>query len=498
VADGEPARRVRTRFAPSPSGDLHVGNVRTALYAWAWARHTGGQFVLRIEDTDRTRVSEQAIGSVLTDLRWLGLDWDEGPDVGGPFGPYLQSERLSIYHEWVRRFLADGVAYHCYCTQEELDAEREEQRAKGLPAGYSGRCRQLTAAQVAAFEAEGRRPVVRFRMAPGRTVVHDTVRGEVVFDHANIPDFVIMRADGYPLYNLAVAVDDTLMQITHIIRGDDLLASTPRQIAIYKAMGVSDDDIPVFTHCPYILAPDGKPLSKRYGSAAISWYRDNGYLPEAVVNYLALVGWSPGDDREDLTLDQIVELFDLRRVGATAGRLDPRKLDAINGDKIRSLAPDDLASRLLPFLRASGLVDDPPTTQQARLLRAAVPLVRERLVRLTDAADMLAFLFIREDLFRVDPESAARVLTQETAPVLEAAEAALAAVDSWDRGSIEQVLRRVLIEELGRRPKHAFTPVRVAVTGHRVSPPLFESLELLGKERTLARIRRALEREVGV
>jgi glutamyl-tRNA synthetase len=498
VTDGEPARPVRTRFAPSPSGDLHVGNVRTALYAWAWARHTGGRFILRIEDTDRTRVSERAIASALADLRWLGLDWDEGPDVGGDFGPYRQSERLPIYHEWVRRFLADGVAYHCYCTQEELDAEREEQRARGLPAGYSGRCRELTVAQVAAFRAQGRQPVVRFRMGPGRTVVRDTVRGEVAFDHANIPDFVIMRADGYPLYNLVAAVDDTLMRITHVIRGDDLLASTPRQIALCKAMGVSDDDIPVFTHCPYILAPDGKPLSKRYGSAAISWYRENGYLPEAVANYLALVGWSPGNDREDLTLEQIVELFDPRRVRATAGRLDPRKLDAINGDKIRGLSSDDLASRLQPFLRAGGLIDDPPTLHQARLLRAAAPLVRERLVRLTDAADMLAFLFLREDLFRVDPESAARVLTGEAAPVLEAAEAALGALGSWDRLSIERALRQVLIEELGRRPKHAFTPVRVAVTGRRVSPPLFESLELLGKERTLGRIRRAREREVGI
>lgn len=467
------------------------------MYAWAWARHTGGRFVLRVEDTDRTRVSEQAIASAIADLRWLGLDWDEGPEVGGDYGPYLQSERLPIYHEWVCRFLADGSAYHCFCTQEELDAEREEQREKGLPPGYSGRCRDLTETQMAAFRAQGRQPVVRFRMMPGATVVHDTIRGEVVFDHANIPDFVIMRANGYPLYNLAVAVDDTLMRITHIIRGDDLLASTPRQIAIYKAMGLSDDDIPVFTHCPYILSPDGKPLSKRYGSASISWYRENGYLPEAVLNYLALVGWSPGDDREDLTLDQIVSLFDLSRVGATAGRLDPRKLAAINGDKIRALDPDDLARRILPFLQEGGLVDNPPTKEQTRLVHGAAPLIQERLVRLTDAADMLAFLFAREDLFRVDPESAARVLTEDAAPVLQAADAALGALPTWDRHSIERALRQALVEELGRRPKHAFGPVRVAVTGHRVSPPLFESLELLGKERTLRRIHRALEHEVG-
>ncbi len=497
MADGGPSRPVRTRFAPSPSGDLHVGNGRTALYAWAWARHTGGRFIFRVEDTDRSRASDEAIAGAIGDLRWLGLDWDEGPEVGGPLGPYRQSERLPLYHEWVQRFLAEGTAYHCYCTQEELDAEREAQRVKGLPPGYGGRCRELAAGQVERFEAEGRRPVVRFRMPPGQTAVHDTIRGDVHFDHANIPDFVIMRANGYPLYNLAVAVDDALMKITHIVRGDDLLASTPRQIAIYQAMGMAPDDIPVFTHCPYVLGSDGKPLSKRYGSEAISWYRENGFLPEAVVNYLALLGWSPGGDREDLSLDELVELFDVGRVGATAGRLDLKKLDDINGDKIRALPVEEFVGRIMPFLAGAGLVGRPSRADQLALVNAAAPLIQQRLTRLTEAVDMLAFLLVREEVFSVEPESAARVLTEDARPVLEAADAALDAVGSWRHETIEQALRQSLVADLKRKPRHAFGPVRVAVSGRRVSPPLFESLELLGKERTRRRIRRALSEHVG-
>ena len=497
AGDRPPPRPVRTRFAPSPSGDLHVGNVRTALYAWAWARHTGGRFVFRVEDTDRSRVTDAAIATAVDDLRWLGLDWDEGPEVGGDYGPYRQSERLPLYNEWVERFLAAGSAYHCYCTQEELDAERETRRAKGLPPGYQGRCRDLSAAQVAAYKAEGRRPVVRFRMPSGRTVVHDTIRGDVIFDNANIPDFVIMRANGYPLYNLAVSVDDALMKITHIVRGDDLLASTPRQIAIYTAMGMPAQDTPVFTHCPYVLGSDGKPLSKRYGSASVGWYRDHGFLPEAVVNYLALLGWSPGGDREELSLGELVELFDLGRVGATAGRLDLAKLDDINGDKIRALPVAEFVGRLVPFLQRAGLVADPPSPDHRRLVEAAAPLVQERLTRLTEATDLLAFLFVREDVFGVDPESAARVLTEDARPVLEAADAALDAVEPWNHQSIEHALRHCLVDELGRKPRQAFGPVRVAVSGRRVSPPLFESLELLGRERARRRIRRALAQHVG-
>ncbi|HEY8457042.1 MAG TPA: glutamate--tRNA ligase [Actinopolymorphaceae bacterium] len=488
---------MRTRFSPSASGELHAGHIRTALYAWAWARHTGGRFVLRIEDADRARASEKSVASILDDLRWLGLDWDEGPQVGGDCGPYLQSERSAIYQEWVQRFLAAGHAYHCYCTHEELEAEREAQRSKGLPEGYSGRCRNLDSRDVARFRAEGREPVVRFRMPPGSTTVRDTVRGDVVFDHATIPDFVVMRANGSPLYNLTTAIDDALMQVTHVIRGEDLLAATPRQLAIRRAMGVPADDVPIFTHCPHILDADGEPISGRFGTTTVTWFRENGFLPEAVLNYLALLGWSPGDNREALDIEEFVALFDLRRVGATPGRFDLKKLEAINGEKIRSLQPADVADRILPHLVAAGLVADPPTPDEARLVTAVAPLIRERVRRLTDAVDLVSFLFVGDDAFAVDPEAAARILTEDSRQVLQAAVDALEALQTWDHGSIEHTLREVLVTKLGQKPKHAFGPVRVAATGRRVSPPLFESLELLGKERTLARIRRALAMDVG-
>ena len=304
----------RVRFSPSPTGNPHVGLIRTCLFNWAYARHVGGTFVFRIEDTDAARDSEESYRALLDSLRWLGLDWDEGPGVGGPFGPYLQSERMGVYAEWVSRFLADGHAYYCYCTPEELQARRQAAREAGGGSGYDGHCRHLTAEQVAAYVAEGRKPVVRFRMPEGSTTFTDLVRGEVTFDHAHVPDFVLARADGRPLYTLAVAVDDVLMEITHVVRGEDLLSSTPRQIAVYRAMGVPEDRFPVFAHLPYVLGPDGQRLSKRNGVVSINWYREQGFVPEAICNYLALLGWSPGEDREEFTLAEMAAEFDLARV----------------------------------------------------------------------------------------------------------------------------------------------------------------------------------------
>jgi glutamyl-tRNA synthetase len=483
--------RVRVRFAPSPSGDLHVGNVRTALYDWAFARATGGTFVLRIEDTDQSRVTPGYISSALEILRWLRLDWDEGPEVSGPHGPYLQSERLRIYAEWVDRFLKDGHAYHCYCTPEELAARRETARKAGGPSGYDGHCRNLTADQAAAYQAEGRKPVVRFRMPEGSTTFTDLVRGEVTFDHAYVPDFVLARADGTPLYTLAVAVDDVLMQITHVIRGEDLLSSTPRQIAVYRAMGVSGDRLPVFAHLPYVLGPDGHRLSKRNGVVSINWYRTEGFLPEAICNYLALLGWSPGENRELFTMAEMAAEFDLARVNKNAAQFDVRKLEAINGDKIRALDPVDFVARIMPFLTVAGLVPDPVPGAQAGLITAAAPLIQERISKLTEAPAMLGFLLVSEAGFTIDDADAEQVLMAESGPVLAAAERALRDLDPWRAAGIEQALRDALVEGLGLKPRVAFTPVRVAVTGRRVSPPLFQSIELLGKERTLSRIERA-------
>jgi glutamyl-tRNA synthetase len=492
AADGRPGR-VRVRFAPSPSGDLHVGNIRTALYDWAFARHTGGTFVLRIEDTDQTRVTREYIDSATGTLRWLGLDWDEGPVVGGPYGPYRQSERLDLYAGWARRFLETGHAYHCYCTTEELAQRRAAARAGAAgPTGYDGHCRDLSPEQVAAYQGEGRKPVVRFRMPGGSTTFTDLVLGEVTVDHAHVPDFVLVRADGSPLYTLAVAVDDVLMKITHVVRGQDLLSSTPRQIAVYRGMGVPAGEFPVFAHLPYVLGKDGQRLSKRNGVVSVNWYTQEGFLPEAICNYLALLGWSPGENRESFTLAEMAAEFDLARVNKTAAQFDPAKLEAINGDKIRALDPADFAARITPFLRRAKLIADPVSEQEARLIEAGAPLIQERISRLTEAVDMLGFLFTGEADFTVDPGDAAKVLTPEAAPVLKAAEAALAEVMPWTAESIKEALHRALVDGLGLRPRQAFAPVRVAVTGRKVSPPLYESIELLGRDRTLGRLARAL------
>jgi glutamyl-tRNA synthetase len=486
-------RSVRVRFAPSPSGDLHVGNVRTALFDWAFARHTGGVFVLRIEDTDQSRVLPAYIDSALETLRWLSLDWDEGPEVGGPYGPYLQSQRLEIYADWLAKFLESGHAYYCYCSQEELAERREAARAGGAgPTGYDGHCRSLTPEQIAAYEAEGRRPVVRLRMPGGSTTFTDLIRGEITIDNANVPDFVLARADGSPLYTLAVAVDDVLMKITHIVRGDDLLSSTPRQLAVYRAMGVPEPEFPVFAHLPFVLGLKGEKLGKRYGAASISYYRDEGFLPEAIDNYLALLGWSPGDNRESFTLDEMAAEFDLARVNKNAARFDVQKLESINGDKIRELDPADFAERIIPFLRRASLVGDPPSAAQAPVLAAAPSLIQGRISKLTEAPAMLGFLLVDEAAFAVDPADAAKALVPDATPVLQAAHDALARVEPWTHEAIRDALQAALVDGLGLKPSKAFSgAVRVAITGRRVGPPLFEAIELLGRERTLARLAQA-------
>src|SRR5580704_4673177 len=459
---GKPS--VRVRFAPSPSGDLHVGNIRTALFDWAFARHTGGVFVLRIEDTDQSRVTDEYIGSALGTLRWLGLDWDEGPEAGGEYGPYQQSQRLGIYADWAAKFLASGHAYYCYCTTEELTRRREAARAAGGPSGYDGHCRELTSEQVAAYQAEGRQPVLRMRMPDGTTTFTDLVRGEVSFDHAHVPDFVLQRADGSPLYTLAVAVDDVLMKITHVVRGEDLLSSTPRQLAVYRAMGVAEADFPAFAHLPYVLGQDGQKLGKRNGVASVNWYR------------------------ESFTLAEMAAEFDLAKVNRNAAQFDLRKLEAMNGDKIRALDPADFVARIMPFLQRAGLVADPPAAAQAGLVTAAAPLIQTRISRLTEAPGLLAFLLVGEDEFTVDPEDAAKALPAESAAVLKAAAAALTRAEPWTHEAIEAALKHALLEEMGLKPRPAFAPVRVAVTGRRVAPPLYQSIELLGRDHAIRRL----------
>ncbi|GAA0632679.1 glutamate--tRNA ligase [Sporichthya brevicatena] len=481
---------VRVRFAPSPSGDLHVGNIRTALYDWAYARHTGGTFVFRIEDTDQSRVTPEYIAAAVESMRWLGLSWDEGPEVGGPHAPYQQSQRLEIYREWAQRFLDSGHAYYCYESPEEAEARVARQKAANSPIGYDGHSRDLAPEQRAAYEAEGRKPVIRFRMPAGTTTFTDLIRGEVTFENSTVPDFVLVRADGSPLYTLAVAVDDVLMKITHVVRGEDLLSSTPRQIAVYRAMGVADEDIPTFAHLPFVMGNDNSKLSKRHGAVTIGQFRADGYLPEAMCNYLALLGWSMGDDREEFSLEELAQAFTLDRVNTSPARFDPKKLDSINAAWIRRLDSAELANRVAPFLAEAGVIADPATPAELETLAAAVPLIQERLVTLGQAVDMLRYLFVAD--VTIDPDAAASMRGPESEAVLKAGIDALEGLSAFAAADIESALRAALIEGLGLKPKVAFGALRVALTGRKVSPPLFESMELLGRDATLARLRAGL------
>ncbi|CAB4642219.1 unannotated protein [freshwater metagenome] len=481
-------KKVKVRFAPSPTGDLHVGNIRTALFDWAYARHTGGTFLFRIEDTDTTRVTDEYIQAAIDTLKWLGLNWDEGPEVGGENGPYLQSQRLDIYAKWAQTFLDNKDAYHCYCSPEELEAVREEQRKANVAPGYNGHCRELSADQIAAYKAQGREAVVRMRMPDGSTTFTDEIRGEVTFDHKFVPDFVLVRADGSPLYTLAVAVDDVLMKVTHVLRGEDLLSSTPRQIRVYQAMGVKPEDYPVFAHLPFVMGQDNAKLSKRNGEVSIAWYRQMGYLPEAICNYLALLGWSPGDDRENITMKELCELFTVEKVHSSPARFDMKKLEAINGDKIRALTIDEFLSWSLPFLKDGGIITG--TDSEIALVKSALPLIQERIVTLSEVPKMLAFLFTTN--FAVEAESVSKISDAASKEILTRSLAELTPLATWDHASIEAALRASLIEEMGLKPRIAFTALRIAATGSTISPPLFESMELLGKEACLARITGAI------
>jgi glutamyl-tRNA synthetase len=482
-------KKVKVRFAPSPTGDLHVGNIRTALFDWAYARHTGGTFLFRIEDTDTTRVTDEYIQAAIDTLKWLGLNWDEGPEVGGDNGPYLQSQRLGIYAEWAQKFLDQKDAYHCYCSADELEAVREAQRAANVAPGYNGHCRDLTADQIAAYKAEGRLPVVRMRMPDGGTTFNDLIRGDVSFDHKFVPDFVLVRGDGSPLYTLAVAVDDVLMKVTHVLRGEDLLSSTPRQIRVYQAMGLALEDYPVFAHLPFVMGQDNAKLSKRNGEVSIAWYRDKGFLPEAICNYLALLGWSPGDDRENVTMKELTELFTVEKVHSSPARFDMKKLEAINGDKIRALTIDEFLDWSLPFLTKAAVITG--TAEEIALVKLALPLIQERIIMLSEVPAMLKFLFVKN--FAVEADSVTKITDDASKQVLQRSLKELEPLATWNHDSIEAALRSSLIEEMGLKPRIAFGAVRIATTGSTISPPLFESMELLGKEASLARIRAGLE-----
>jgi glutamyl-tRNA synthetase len=469
---------VRCRFAPAPTGYLHVGGARTALFNWLFARHHGGRFILRIEDTDQKRSTEEAIGAVIGSLRWLGMDWDEGPEVGGEFGPYRQTERMQHYEEVTEKLLQSGRAYFCYCTPEELEDRRRAALKQGRTPGYDGRCRNLSPAERRAFEAEGRPRAVRFAMPDTDITVHDLIRGETSFPADDLRDFVIMRSDGTPTYLLAAAVDDVLMKLTHVIRGEDLLPSTPRQLQLIEAMGAEP---PAYAHLPLIVGPDRQPLSKRHGSVAVEWFRDQGYLPEALVNYLTLLGWSYDETTTFFDRKDLIEKFDLSRVSHNAAAFDADKLRWMNGHYMREMPDDRLTDLLVEALSQEGLSPDRHT------VAAAVPLVKTRMHTLREGVELVRFLFVDD----VEPDVKARkMLGPERAEYLREVASRVEAVEDWRAEEIERVLRALQAErELSSN--QSFQPIRAAVTGTLVSPPLFESVELLGRERTLARLRAA-------
>jgi glutamyl-tRNA synthetase len=483
---------VRVRFCPSPTGTPHVGLIRTALFNWAYARHTGGAFVFRIEDTDAARDSQESYLQLLDALRWLGLDWDEGVEVGGPHEPYRQSQRMDLYADVVRRLVEGGYAYESFSTPEEIEA-RHKAAGRDPKLGYDGADRDLSDEQKAAFRAEGREPVLRLRMPDEDLTFADLVRGEVTFKAGTVPDFVIVRGNGQPLYTLVNPVDDALMGITHVLRGEDLLSSTPRQIALYQALlaiGVGSV-VPVFGHLPSVLGEGNKKLSKRDPESNLFLHRDRGFTPEGLLNYLALLGWSIGPDRDIFSMQEMVAAFDAADVNPNPARFDVKKAEAINAAHVRLLAPDDFRDRLVPYLHRAGIV---PTDSYAdlspahrALLDAGAPLIQERITLLGEAVDMLGFLFVADDALEI-ADDARGALREEAGSVLDAAASALAGLDEFTTASTQAALQAALVDGLGIKPRFAFTPLRVALSGRRISPPLFESMEILGKESTLARI----------
>ncbi|MDT4944228.1 MAG: glutamyl-tRNA synthetase [Pseudonocardiales bacterium] len=477
---------IRVRFCPSPTGNPHVGMARTALFNWAFARHHGGTFVFRIEDTDAARDSEESYHQLVDSLHWLGMTWDEGPEIGGPYGPYRQSERRDIYADVVAKLVAGGHVYESFSSAEEIEA-RHRAAGRDPKLGYDNVDRWLTDEQKAAFRAEGREPVLRLRMPDDDITWTDLVRGEVTFAAGSVPDFVVVRGNGDPLYPLVNPVDDALMRITHVLRGEDLLPSTPRQLALYRALidvGVTDF-VPEFGHLPYVMGQGNKKLSKRDPESNLLGYREAGYVPEGLVNYLALLGWSIADDRDVFTPEELIAAFEITDVKANPARFDPKKCEAINATHIRMLAPADFAARLAQQVAAAGLY------ASDALIAAAAPLVQERIQTLGEGVDMLRFLIVDDDAFSIDEAAAAKQLGDAGQAVLAAAIAALEPVPEWTAAALEDALKAVLVDGLQLKPRNAYGPVRVAITGRTVSPPLFESMELLGRERSLSRLRAA-------
>ena len=482
---------VRVRFCPSPTGTPHVGMVRTALFNWAYARHTGGKLIFRIEDTDAARDSEESYQAIIDSLTWLGMDWDEGVVTGGPNEPYRQSQRMDIYLAVLEKLKDAGEVYPSYSTPEEVE-ERHKAAGRDPKLGYDNYDRELTADQIAAFEAEGRKPVWRLRMPDHDWEWADLVRGDISFKASTQPDYVVARSNGAPLYTLVNPVDDALMGITHVLRGEDLLPSTPRQLALYDALkriGVATHT-PEFGHLPFVMGEGNKKLSKRDPQSNLFNHRDAGIIPEGMLNYLALLGWSLDSDRDIFSVSELIDAFDVADVLSNPARFDQKKLEAINADHIRLLPLEDFSARLRTYLEDyKGF----PASYPDDKFRFVAELVQTRIKKLDDAWDLVRFLIVSDEELVLDEKSARKNLKEDAVQPLEVAISVLSDVPDWDTASIESALQKALIEDLGLKPRKAYGALRVGISGQAISPPLFESMELLGRESTLARLRAARE-----
>ena len=481
---------VRVRFAPSPTGYPHVGNIRTALFNWLFARHHGGSFIVRIEDTDVTRKVKGAVKAILDGLRWLGLDWDEGPEVGGKYAPYIQSQRLEIYRELAERLVAQGDAYYCYCSPQRLEEMRAEQIKCKQPPGYDRYCRNLSQEERAKKEAEGITPVVRFKTPlEGQTRFNDLIYGDVVFEHNTIDDFVLLKSDGYPTYHLANVVDDHAMEISHVIRAEEWISSTPRHLLLYRAFGFEP---PQFIHHPMILGPDRAKLSKRHGAVSILEYREQGYLPEAMVNFLALLGWSLDDRTEIISRQELIDNFSLERIGKTGAIFNREKLDWMNGVYIRSLTADEFFEAVEPYLMTD-ISAGKALISSEEYVRYILPLVQERARTLAEVTELAQFFFVDELDYEPSLLIGENMNHQSAIQALTVAKQRLSQVQAFDANSLEGVLRPLAVE-LGLKTGQLFGTLRVAVTGRTAAPPLFQTMAVLGKERCLKRIEAALQR----
>ena len=484
-------KKIRVRFAPSPTGMLHIGGARTALFNWLYARHYNGTFVLRIEDTDQVRSTEEAVNVILEGMKWLGLDWDEGPGKGGEYGPYFQMQRLPLYQEFAEELLKDEKAYYCYCTREELAESREKQVREGKNPKYDRHCLNLSEEEKKRYEAEGRKPVIRLKIPTREIAFNDLLRGEVTFDGGLLSDFVIMKSDGIPTYNYAVVIDDALMKITDIMRGDDHISNTPKQIVIYEALGF---DVPKFAHIPMIMGQDHTRLSKRHGATSVMEYKKMGYIPEAVVNYIAHLGWSSGGEREIFSKEELIKEFTLDKISRHAAVFSMDKLNWFNSEYLKNMSIDSLTEMLLPFLKEANYIEDEEnlSPKKNEYIKEVVKLMRGRIKNFAQFVEYADYFFV--DKINIDPQAFDSVLSKEgVAGILQALKEKLSVLECWDEESIENAVREVA-SSLQIKGGQIIHPTRVALSGKKVGPGLFELMVVLGQDKTVKRLKEAIEK----